>query len=71
MAAPRARAVSPDDERDAMISTLTRVVGRLALEVAPKGNGGALTFRAAATRLLRIASDEEVDVLEKWMTEHP
>jgi hypothetical protein len=69
MAAPRARAVSPDDERDAMISTLTRVLNRLIVN--SSFGPGPASFRQIATAQLRVATDAEIDLIEAWIKAHP
>jgi hypothetical protein len=57
-------------ELEAMVTTLARLVARLAVRSAPPSQASA-TFRQILVVELRIAQDREVEAIERWLTEHP
>lgn len=67
---PAAEAAAvPQPEAEQLLTVLTRVLGRLIVQSA-QGQYSA-TFRRIAVNELRVASDADVDLIEKWLTEHP
>jgi hypothetical protein len=64
---PAASQDTPAPDAEVMITTLTRVLAHLILSNA-RGPG---TFRQIATQQLNCATGADVDMIERWLTEHP
>lgn len=69
MAARRQEPAETAPDLAGTVTVLARVLARLACSRSQVR--GPATFRQIATTELKIATDEEVTVIEAWLTAHP
>ncbi len=65
------RELPEEPDLAAVASVLARLTARLIVHVSSRSAGTAATFRSIVTRELRIGTDADVDVIERWLTNHP